>query len=72
MFTNGHTTIWDKYNKLQELKIKEYDYKDLNYKIHLDAELRYNCVVFGRWYVTFKSTQRHISEVHNITLLYNR
>jgi hypothetical protein len=36
-----------KYDNLQKLKIKGYDYKDLNYKIHLDAELIYYYVVFG-------------------------
>jgi hypothetical protein len=38
-----------KYDKLQKFKNKGYDYKGLNYKIQLDADLRYYYIVFGRF-----------------------
>jgi hypothetical protein len=38
-----------KYEKSQKFKIKGYDYKGLNYKMHLDAELRYYYAVFGHF-----------------------
>jgi hypothetical protein len=38
-----------KYDKLQKFKIKVYDYKGLNYKIHLGTELRYYYIMFGRF-----------------------